>query len=217
MIDRRIDTSRFDIGLPDRRVLAAFLNLPSVRRGLEPEVGEVSDVWLVSRGPADHRLEISAEGLEELGRLGRLLRASLRSEGADARLLAGLRAFLAACPVTYGLDERGLHISPLRRADEGKLPALELALLAAETIEAGEWQKLKQCPSCGCAFYDTSRNGMRLWCSMATCGNRAKVSRWRDRHNSPAGGGREVSCGCRQECRCGAGGSDTRAEAVGGE
>jgi predicted RNA-binding Zn ribbon-like protein len=31
--------------------------------------------------------------------------------------------------------------------------------------------------SCVLHFLDTSRNGTRRWCSMATCGNRAKASR----------------------------------------
>ncbi|MEU9173207.1 CGNR zinc finger domain-containing protein [Streptomyces sp. NPDC048420] len=31
--------------------------------------------------------------------------------------------------------------------------------------------------SCVLHFFDTSRNGTRRWCSMATCGNRAKASR----------------------------------------
>lgn len=217
MMNRRIDTSRLDIGLHDRQVLAAFLNLPSVRLGVEPEAGEISAVGLGSRNSPHHRVEISAEGLEKLGRLGRLLRASLQGDMPDAELLAGLRTFLAACPVIYRLDERGLHISPLRRADAGKLPALELALLTADMIASGEWHKLKQCPGCSCVFYDTSRNGMRVWCSMETCGNRAKVSRWRGKQNSTAGGDREVSCGCREECQCGAGVSDSRAKTVGGE
>ncbi|MGQ4334933.1 CGNR zinc finger domain-containing protein [Streptomyces hayashii] len=31
--------------------------------------------------------------------------------------------------------------------------------------------------TCTLHFFDTSRNGARRWCSMATCGNRAKASR----------------------------------------
>jgi predicted RNA-binding Zn ribbon-like protein len=31
--------------------------------------------------------------------------------------------------------------------------------------------------TCVLHFFDTSRNGTRRWCSMATCGNRAKASR----------------------------------------
>jgi predicted RNA-binding Zn ribbon-like protein len=42
---------------------------------------------------------------------------------------------------------------------------------------------IKECPGddCGYLFRDSSR-GRRRWCSMATCGNRAKVHRFRERH-----------------------------------
>jgi len=41
---------------------------------------------------------------------------------------------------------------------------------------------IRECPGedCGYLFRDTSR-GRRRWCSMKTCGNRAKVQRFRDR------------------------------------
>ena len=39
--------------------------------------------------------------------------------------------------------------------------------------------RLRQCEHERCAlwFLDTSRNGTRRWCSMASCGNRAKAAR----------------------------------------
>jgi predicted RNA-binding Zn ribbon-like protein len=39
--------------------------------------------------------------------------------------------------------------------------------------------RIRRCAhdSCILHFFDTSRNGTRRWCSMATCGNRAKASR----------------------------------------
>jgi hypothetical protein len=47
----------------------------------------------------------------------------------------------------------------------------------------GELVRVKICPADGCrwAFYDTSRNGSRQWCSMAVCGNRAKARTHRAR------------------------------------
>jgi predicted RNA-binding Zn ribbon-like protein len=40
-------------------------------------------------------------------------------------------------------------------------------------------ERIRTCAGATCVlhFYDTSRNGTRRWCSMATCGNRAKASR----------------------------------------
>ncbi|MFG3477625.1 CGNR zinc finger domain-containing protein [Streptomyces sp. NPDC047980] len=39
--------------------------------------------------------------------------------------------------------------------------------------------RIRACAHSACVlhFFDTSRNGTRRWCSMATCGNRAKASR----------------------------------------
>jgi len=39
-------------------------------------------------------------------------------------------------------------------------------------------EAVRKCANDGCAlyFYDTSRTGRRRWCSMAACGNRAKVA-----------------------------------------
>ncbi|WP_019673665.1 CGNR zinc finger domain-containing protein [Psychrobacter lutiphocae] len=36
---------------------------------------------------------------------------------------------------------------------------------------------------CGIVFLDKSRGNNRNWCSMKTCGNRAKVARFADKNN----------------------------------
>ncbi len=41
--------------------------------------------------------------------------------------------------------------------------------------------KLKACPGCGWMFLDTSKNGLRRWCSMNTCGSRDKMKRYYQR------------------------------------
>lgn len=59
-----------------------------------------------------------------------------------------------------------------------------VAWKAAELLELGETERLKACPGerCGWIFLDTSKNRSRTWCSMKTCGNAAKVRRFRARH-----------------------------------
>lgn len=58
-----------------------------------------------------------------------------------------------------------------------------VAWLAADLLENGPLDRLKECPGerCGWLFLDTSRNRSRTWCSMKTCGNTAKVKRFRER------------------------------------
>ena len=50
----------------------------------------------------------------------------------------------------------------------------------------GTWERLKACRADDCryAFLDTSKNRSRAWCSMQSCGNRAKVAAYRERHSA---------------------------------
>jgi predicted RNA-binding Zn ribbon-like protein len=59
-----------------------------------------------------------------------------------------------------------------------------LALAAARLIETAAPDRVRTCAAedCGRWFLDVSRGGRRRWCSMDTCGNRAKAARWRARH-----------------------------------
>jgi predicted RNA-binding Zn ribbon-like protein len=57
-------------------------------------------------------------------------------------------------------------------------------LLALERLQSqGAWPRLKACTDEGCqwAFFDTTRNRSRTWCSMEECGNRQKTRRYRER------------------------------------
>lgn len=82
----------------------------------------------------------------------------------------------------------GLHLEP---ADEGflwgwseqvddlELPLWPVARSAAELLTGDDLDRLRECDgrSCSWLFLDRSRNRSRRWCSMATCGNRAKARR----------------------------------------
>ena len=48
---------------------------------------------------------------------------------------------------------------------------------AVELLRHGPLDRVGECPSCTWLFLDTSRNGRRRWCSMATCGNQSKSAR----------------------------------------
>ena len=55
-----------------------------------------------------------------------------------------------------------------------------MAMLAIEGFFNLPRERLRSCPRCEWLFVDTSRGGMRRWCSMRACGNREKVSRHRE-------------------------------------
>jgi predicted RNA-binding Zn ribbon-like protein len=59
-----------------------------------------------------------------------------------------------------------------------------LATIARDAIElfgGSRADRIRACSGEGCAivFFDASRAGERRWCSMASCGNKAKVRRFR--------------------------------------
>jgi predicted RNA-binding Zn ribbon-like protein len=53
----------------------------------------------------------------------------------------------------------------------------------ASEVSSGHPEQLRICANedCRWVFSDTSRTGRRKWCDMATCGNRAKVARHREK------------------------------------
>ncbi len=61
-----------------------------------------------------------------------------------------------------------------------------VAWSAAELLTAEELHRVHECAGHDCSwlFLDTSKNGSRRWCSMETCGNRAKARRHRERQHA---------------------------------
>jgi predicted RNA-binding Zn ribbon-like protein len=64
------------------------------------------------------------------------------------------------------------------------IPVVESA--AASLVEQ-ELARIRRCADARCprVFLDSTRNGRRRWCDMATCGNRAKAARFRARERAP--------------------------------
>jgi predicted RNA-binding Zn ribbon-like protein len=54
---------------------------------------------------------------------------------------------------------------------------------AADSLVAAELARVRRCadPRCHRVFLDRTKNGLRRWCDMGTCGNRAKAARHRAR------------------------------------
>ncbi|RJG43972.1 CGNR zinc finger domain-containing protein [Mesorhizobium sp. DCY119] len=103
-----------------------------------------------------------------------------------------LPGFLRACADGLaGHDEKiggqarpfGDAAAPL--AFEAALAVSALSLLSNESV-----RRLRVCPNCNWLFLDRSRNGSRMWCDMAVCGNRQKAKRHYHRRK---GGSEEIS------------------------
>jgi predicted RNA-binding Zn ribbon-like protein len=56
----------------------------------------------------------------------------------------------------------------------------------AKLLAEGDFDLVRKCESAHCTlwFYDRTKSHHRRWCSMATCGNRAKVAAFRARQQS---------------------------------
>ena len=102
--------------------------------------------------------------------------AGLRRPRSAARLLGRARAFRVAL---YELVTAAIEG---RQPDAHAVATVEAEVArAAEELLVGPLQRVRRCggEGCGWLFRDTSRAGRRRWCSMSTCGNTAKVRRFR--------------------------------------
>jgi predicted RNA-binding Zn ribbon-like protein len=80
----------------------------------------------------------------------------------------------------FGSDGKA-RLEPDAPGVEGAMGRIVAAVFAAMGEE--DWQRLKTCDSRSCrwVFYDRSRNHSSRWCKMASCGNRQKAKRFRER------------------------------------
>jgi predicted RNA-binding Zn ribbon-like protein len=129
------------------------------------------------------QLHVRAKSLREAVRA--LVRARKAGEAPTVTDLAELNQVLAR-----GLGRLQLHWQesvpqlqrdrPIEHIDDVLLPFAESA---AELLDRGDYSRIRPCenPACSLWFYDRSKTNRRRWCSMAWCGNRAKVAAYRAR------------------------------------
>jgi predicted RNA-binding Zn ribbon-like protein len=68
-----------------------------------------------------------------------------------------------------------------------ELPVLAAAHAAAGLLSSDDLELVRACPGSGCGWLFLDVRGRRKWCSMQSCGNRAKVRRFAERHREDAG------------------------------
>lgn len=166
-------------------LLVEFVNT----RDIEEETDSIADprqlqVWIRER-TGEYVDSPDEEALARLLALRESLRALLRTnngEKIEPEELAplGEAAERSRFRTTFSPDGR-LDLAPARSDLSGFEARL---LLAIERLQShGAWPHLKACTDdeCQWAFYDTTRNHSRTWCSMDVCGNREKTRRYRQR------------------------------------
>jgi len=145
--------------------------------------------WVRQFGPWD-----AATDLEEPGRVeqARRLREAITilittalgaggSRSCPAEVRDTVNAAAGAAVPTPELDAAGRVV---HRA--GSVVEATLALVARDALDlvsSSDLRRVRPCsnPECQVLFLDGSRPGRRRWCSMGTCGNRAKKANQRGR------------------------------------
>ncbi|WP_433251666.1 CGNR zinc finger domain-containing protein [Actinomadura nitritigenes] len=178
-------------------------------RGAPGEVEELDDpaaldAWIRQFGPYDMPSDGTASGAGRDG--GRadtadLLAARALREAIHRLVTAALDGGPAACdPASRDLVNaaaaRPVPVPALDPAGRLRHHAAEpaaamLAVLARDALDlvtSAALDRVRACAGerCGALFLDTSRPGTRRWCSMNTCGNRAKKDALHARGHAPA-------------------------------
>jgi predicted RNA-binding Zn ribbon-like protein len=167
------DLVRLDVCGDPADLIVRFINTLDVEAG--SDALETVDGW---------RSWLSAQGLD-----GCFGRESSRDLKQARELRDDLRA-LARGERCAQVRQVGIQVA-LTVDGEVELSAQTavgfIAAAAAKVAIEKRLDRVKICPADDCrwAFYDTSRNRSRQWCSMEVCGNRAKARAHRER-NGPA-------------------------------
>lgn len=127
---------------------------------------------------------------ETLLAIMRDLRAAVANciEEPSSKSSQALEQISANAQLVMRVDDKGMPMLSSAAIGSASIPAL-FVLAVAALSEGGGWSRIRVCdaPECSKAFFDSTRSRTRRWCSMATCGNRAKVSEHRQRQGQKKG------------------------------
>ncbi len=109
----------------------------------------------------------------------RLLVARATGEKVQARDIALLNEALAQAPSRERLDGHSSGWTVPRAAASAETLLAPVLWSAADLLLQGDAARIRQCANekCRWVFVDASKAGSRRWCTMNSCGNRAKAQR----------------------------------------
>jgi predicted RNA-binding Zn ribbon-like protein len=168
-------------------LVEAFVNTLSIENRTD-ELDSPSSLrsWLVEHGliaPGDAIEEEDVNTAREVREALRALLIANNDGPRDESAAAVLEATSDRAKMHLRFDEES--VARLEPGAPGTRAALgRLIAIVFEAMREGSWGRLKACRNEGCrwAFYDGSKNRRGTWCSMATCGNRAKTLAYYRRH-----------------------------------
>jgi predicted RNA-binding Zn ribbon-like protein len=178
------ETAEGDLGL-----VQAFVNTLDVLPGTE----ELSDPntlrsWLVANGLLREDEPVDGSDLKHALAVREAMRAVIGGNNGrnvypvevatlnEAATASGLR-------MRFGRDGKP-RLEPEATGPVGAMGRLVATLYSAMQDES--WDRLKLCTDDNCrwVFFDRSKNHSSRWCSMESCGNRAKARRFRQKQSS---------------------------------
>jgi predicted RNA-binding Zn ribbon-like protein len=175
--------------IPDELdLIGAFVNTLH-KDPVDPELEELDspaalETWMKDHGIAPEE-DLDDQDLASAIRVREALRRLLRTNDGsklDPGPLGALREAAQEGLIRIEIDRTGRAVATPARQGLGSLFARLLAAVA-DSQAAGTWERMKTCADDDCewAFYDSSKNRSRTWCSMEVCGNRAKTRAYRAR------------------------------------
>jgi len=179
--------------VPDRETATGVLGLVQAfvnTADLEPGTDQLSDrdalkAWLVDRGLMAPNQPAQDADLKHAVAVREAIRGVIGANSGRAVYpvdVATLNGAVSASRLLprFGPDGKA-RLEPHADGVEGALGRIVAAVFAA--MNEQDWTRLKLCGSATCrwAFYDQSRNHSSRWCRMASCGNRQKAKRFRER------------------------------------
>jgi predicted RNA-binding Zn ribbon-like protein len=147
--------------------------------------------WFAGEGLLRGDTRLTARDLEQATTIREGLRSVLQTHAghdADPGLVRALNDALAEVPLRVTFADDGHHVAAAEGV--GLHEAIGRLMDAVRrSTEDQSWRRLKVCDrdTCRWAFYDSSRNRTRRWCSMAGCGNYVKMRRRSSREPDTAG------------------------------
>lgn len=180
------------------RLLEEFVNTRRADRDEIAAPRQLAD-WLHARGllPAGTSVTVAERDRAEAVREGlRALIADNNAEpvasphpdGLNPAARTNLAALAGDLPLVLDASAQPPRLIPRSRRPVDAALATLLGIVAT-AVATGTWTRLKACrePSCRWAYYDSSRNRQRTWCSMDLCGNRAKARTYHRRSTHRGG------------------------------
>jgi predicted RNA-binding Zn ribbon-like protein len=170
-------------------LVQAYVNTVDIQDGPE----ELSDPnalarWLVARGLMEPGPDVSEGDLKNAIAVREAIRGVIGANSGTTVYpldIATLNEAAAASRLRarFGADGKA-RLEPEAGGVAGAMGRVVAALFTAMADE--DWSRLKLCSSSTCrwAFFDRSRNHSSRWCTMASCGNRQKARRFRQRAKS---------------------------------